>query len=113
MATASIRCPVLGAHVTHVTDLEGNVTRIICPEYFPSTGTCGLKTAALKGGRYLNWSRDCPRGLSRPVAPCVNCGRLERGTIRGYGHCAPLTATQRRGWRGLDSSRRNEPIPER
>jgi len=26
---SSIWCPVLGAHVTRVTDLEGNVTRII------------------------------------------------------------------------------------
>ena len=50
MATASIRCLVLGAHVTRVTDLEGNVTRIICPEYVASTGACGLKTSALEGG---------------------------------------------------------------
>ena len=46
----SIRCPVLGAHVTRVTDLEGNVTRIICAEYEESTGTCRLKKTALEGG---------------------------------------------------------------
>ena len=50
MAMASIRCPVLGAHVTRVTDLEGNVTRIICAEYEESTGTCRLKKTALEGG---------------------------------------------------------------
>ena len=33
MAMNSIRCPVLGARITQVTDLEGVVTRIICPEY--------------------------------------------------------------------------------
>lgn len=50
MAMTSIRCPVLGAHVTQVTDLEGNVMRIICAEYEPSTGACRLKNAALEGG---------------------------------------------------------------
>lgn len=50
MAMTSIRCPVLGAHITRVTDLEGNVTKIICAEYDESTGTCGLKKTALEGG---------------------------------------------------------------
>ena len=50
MAMTSIRCPVLGAHVTRVTDLEGTVTRIICAEYEESTGTCRLKKTALEGG---------------------------------------------------------------
>jgi hypothetical protein len=50
MAMTSIRCPVLGAHVTRVTDLEGNVTRIICAEYEESTGICRLKKTALEGG---------------------------------------------------------------
>ena len=50
MAMTSIRCPVLGAHVTRVTDLEGTVTRIICAEYEESTGNCRLKKTALEGG---------------------------------------------------------------
>ena len=50
MAITSIRCPVLGAHVTQVTDLEGNVTRIICAEYEDATGVCRLKKTALDGG---------------------------------------------------------------
>jgi hypothetical protein len=50
MAMTSIRCPVLGAHVTCVTDLEGSVTRIICAEYDESTGSCRLKETALEGG---------------------------------------------------------------
>ena len=32
MAIASVDCPVLGSHVTRVTDLEGLTTRVICPE---------------------------------------------------------------------------------
>jgi len=50
MGIASIRCPVLGAHVTELTDLEGNVVGIICAEYEASTGTCRLQKAALAGG---------------------------------------------------------------
>lgn len=50
MAITSIRCPVLGAHVTRVTDLEGTVTRIICAEYEGTSGTCRMKKAALEGG---------------------------------------------------------------
>ena len=50
MAMTSIRCPVLGAHVTRVTDLEGTVTRIICAEYEESTRTCRLKKTALESG---------------------------------------------------------------
>ena len=50
MAMTSIRCPVLGAHVTRVMDLEGTVTRIICAEYEESTGNCRLKKTALEGG---------------------------------------------------------------
>ena len=48
MAIESVRCPVLGAHVTRVTDLEGSVSRVICAEYEPA-GTCRLKRTALKG----------------------------------------------------------------
>lgn len=50
MAIISMRCPVLGAHVTCVTDFEGNPTSIICAEYDNSTGTCRLKRSALEGG---------------------------------------------------------------
>jgi hypothetical protein len=33
MATTSVRGPVLGAHVTRLTDLQGSVIRVICAEY--------------------------------------------------------------------------------
>ena len=50
MTMASIRCPVLGAHITRVTDLEGHVTKIICAEYDKSTGRCRVKRSALQSG---------------------------------------------------------------
>jgi hypothetical protein len=49
MTMTSIRCPVLGADVACVTDLEGSVLRVICEEY-GDDGTCRLKTSALRGG---------------------------------------------------------------
>jgi hypothetical protein len=49
MGMTSIRCPVLGADVNCVTDLEGNVLRIICDE-LAADGTCRLKTSARQGG---------------------------------------------------------------
>lgn len=50
LAISSVRCPVLGAIVSRVTDLEGNVTAIVCPEYDEATGNCRLRRTALQGG---------------------------------------------------------------
>jgi hypothetical protein len=50
MAIRSVYCPVLGAHVTRVTDLEGVVTRVICGEYDHLDGKCRLKRSAGEGG---------------------------------------------------------------
>ena len=46
MAFTSVHCPVLGAAVTRVTDLENEVTQLICPEYEESVGICRLKQSA-------------------------------------------------------------------
>jgi len=46
---SSAPCPVLGGRVTQVTDLEGNVIRIVCAEY-EQDGTCRLKKSAFEGG---------------------------------------------------------------
>ena len=50
MAAATIHCPVLGAHVSRITNLEGEVTNLICSEYEESTGICRLKRHASRGG---------------------------------------------------------------
>lgn len=50
MPVTSVRCPVLRANVTRVTDFEGDPTAIICPEYDEPTGICRLKRNALDGG---------------------------------------------------------------
>ena len=50
MAITSIHCPVLNTQISRVTDFEGHVTAIICPEYDHATGCCRSKDNALKGG---------------------------------------------------------------
>jgi hypothetical protein len=50
MAIISVSCPVAHAIVTRVTDLEGNTTRVICPEYQEPTGICRLKSDSFEGG---------------------------------------------------------------
>ena len=76
MAIRSIRCPVLGAHVTQVTDLEGAVTRIICAEYNASDGTCRLKKSV---------------GDSGPLAQLLE--RVSEGTLDTRGtRCLLLAA---------------------
>jgi hypothetical protein len=49
MTIRSIRCPISGEQVTQVTSFEGDVERVICPEYDVS-GTCRLRKSALQGG---------------------------------------------------------------
>jgi hypothetical protein len=50
MPMTSIHCHVLGANVTCVTDLEGRITRLMCPEYDEPTGSCRIRRRALDGG---------------------------------------------------------------
>jgi hypothetical protein len=50
MATQSVVCPVLGGHITLLTDFEGSTTQVICPEYEESNGTCRLKKSSHEGG---------------------------------------------------------------
>lgn len=49
MILDTVWCGVIRANVTRVTDFEGRVTSVICPEYAPG-GRCGLKAAAGQGG---------------------------------------------------------------
>lgn len=50
MGISSVQCPVLGANVTRVTDLEGEMTNMICAEYDEPTGICRLTKSAARGG---------------------------------------------------------------
>jgi hypothetical protein len=50
MALAAISCPVIGVHVSRITNLEGEVERVICSEYEESTGICRLKRHVSRGG---------------------------------------------------------------
>ena len=50
MPIESIHCHVLGAHMTRITGLEGEIVRIICAEYDEPTGECRLKKTGRQGG---------------------------------------------------------------
>lgn len=50
MAIKSVHCHVLQANVTVVSDLEGGISRVICPEYDAPFGICRLKQSAESGG---------------------------------------------------------------
>ena len=50
MGLEHIWCPVIEAHITRVTNLEGEVTSVICPDYVGATGCCRRRTAVLKEG---------------------------------------------------------------
>ena len=50
MSMTTVHCHVLGSRVTCLTDLEGTVTRVICPAFEPATGLCRFRREALCGG---------------------------------------------------------------
>lgn len=45
MAANSVHCHILGGQVTVITDLAGNVTNIVCPEFSRLTHACGIKVS--------------------------------------------------------------------
>ncbi len=50
MPISTVPCHVLGSNVTRVTDFEGAVTRLLCPEYDEHTGICRIREQASRGG---------------------------------------------------------------
>lgn len=68
MPIRTARCHVLRTSVTCVTDLEGTVARVMCPECDHATGACRVKQRALTGG---------------PLAQLL--GRVADDTLPGHG----------------------------
>ena len=50
MPMTSVHCAILGATVTRITDFEGNVTRLICPEYDETANVCRIRQETASGG---------------------------------------------------------------
>jgi hypothetical protein len=50
MSITSVRCPVLGSRVMCIRDLEGTITKVICPAFEAATGLCRVRREALCGG---------------------------------------------------------------
>jgi hypothetical protein len=43
MSASTVYCHVLSGNVTVVTDLDGNVTNVVCPEFYRITHACQKK----------------------------------------------------------------------
>lgn len=50
MPIVSTSCHVSHAQVNLLSDLEGHVTRVFCPEYDARDGQCRIKAESTKGG---------------------------------------------------------------
>ena len=50
MPIESIHCHILGAHISRITGLGGEIVRIVCVEYDEPTRDCRLKRAGRQGG---------------------------------------------------------------
>lgn len=50
MSLETVHCAVVGRQVTRVTDLEGNVIRVICPELLNGSGLCRRRMRTAEGG---------------------------------------------------------------
>jgi hypothetical protein len=68
MPIATVHCPVSRTDVVRVTDLEGMTTRIVCPDYEDTAGTCRLKARVAQGG---------------PLARLLE--RTQEGTLAAHG----------------------------
>ena len=51
MGIETIRCAVAGWTITRITDFEGGVVQLICPEFDEANRRCRLKHRAREGGR--------------------------------------------------------------
>jgi hypothetical protein len=50
MNLETIWCPLSGARVGTITDMEGAVTRVICQDYHAEARTCARRASAMEGG---------------------------------------------------------------
>lgn len=71
MALEARYCGTVGANITVVTDLEGGVTNVFCPEYEAATGACRLKQRAYDGGPLAQlFARLSAHGLDTRSPAC-------------------------------------------
>ena len=73
MPMTSVHCAILGANVTRLTDFEGHVTHLICPEYDEAADVCRIRQDSSGGGplsQLLERASDAAldqRGLKCPL----------------------------------------------
>ena len=75
MAIKSTYCHVREGQVSVITDLEGVLTRLICPDYEPSSGTCRIRAGVLGNGPLSQLlQRVDDDTLDKPAARCALLG---------------------------------------
>ena len=71
MVIDSVWCPVLHGRLTRITTLEGEVIRVVCPEFDDSSKTCGVKKAVGLGGPLSQLvERVTEESLAHPDTRC-------------------------------------------
>jgi hypothetical protein len=75
MSLENVWCPVIAAHISRVTNLEGDVTSVICPAYEATTGLCRRREATLTGGPLARLlERVSEQTLGDPTTRCLFAG---------------------------------------
>jgi hypothetical protein len=71
MAIETVWCSVLHGGVTRVTNLEGEVVSIHCPEYIKREAICRLKSMSHRGGPLAQLLEQVSQDtLGRPTIRC-------------------------------------------
>jgi hypothetical protein len=71
MAIESVWCPVVHSTVRRITNLEGEVTSMICSEYEERSGRCRVKAVARQGGPLSQMLEAVSQDtLSHPSTQC-------------------------------------------
>ena len=82
MASSFLLCDVSRAHVAVVTDVDGDVTRLICPYHDASTGYCLHRGGSLSNGPLSELLDHLDRGaLERRLRRCVTSNSPRRCVI--------------------------------
>jgi hypothetical protein len=72
MALTSSWCCVLQKNVTRVTNLEGEIVSVVCPEFEVPTGICRLKKSAFQGGLLSEFLRHADENaIENPEPRCT------------------------------------------
>ena len=72
MSLETIWCPVSGARVGIITNMEGAVTSVICQDYDAEARICGRRATAMEGGPLAQFlDRVAQQTLADATTRCI------------------------------------------